>query len=332
MNRDVFLNLLSRKLSNELSESGSAELEKAARENEEFAALDKSLSNYSPREPVSTVQTDRHLQKVWERIGIQDSEHVQPKKTISLDPLVWKIAAAVLVFLTAGLLYTYLPGADQMQMAEVRTGNDKLFITLDDGTSVWLNKNSSLRYNEAFGQKVRKVELSGEAFFDVAKNPAVPMNIEAGKIIISVKGTAFNVQAYQPANSVVVALVRGLVEVFDRDNQQNRIALKPNQQLLYSVGQSEGSKFSISDIHMAGSLSKLQWRNDSLVFRKEKFRNLAVQLEDKYQVKIEIRDERLKEKRFSGMFSDEKLSEAMEALKLSYPFQYQIKDKQVIIE
>ena len=333
MKREDFLNLLSRKISNELSDSERERLDKALLDNPEYVALEKVLAEHSHSIAIHEANLTANLEKVWEDIREQEDNSAQSPDLANGNPfkIIWRIAAAILVIVTAGSLFTYISHYHSTPMVEISSGDEKLFITLDDGSSVWLNKNTILQYNQDFGTDKREIVLKGEAFFDVIKNQKVPMVIEAGNLLIKVKGTAFNVEAYNSSQKVVVALVRGLVEVFDRDNQKNRVELKPSQQLSYSNG-SEGSYFSIAGLSAELNRELSLWRTDSLVFRKEKLQNLATQLEKKYEVKIEIRNEKLKEKRFSGSFTDENINQAIEALKLSFPFKYQIREKHVIIE
>ena len=106
--------------------------------------------------------------------------------------------------------------------------------------------------------------------------------------------------------------------------------------LLYAVVKKPGKGleqlFTVQTPASSAEIPKLKWTQDSLVFKKEKLKELAAQLEKKYKVKIEIRNEQLKNKRFSGMFTGESLKDALEALKLSYPFVYAIDGQLIVID
>lgn len=106
--------------------------------------------------------------------------------------------------------------------------------------------------------------------------------------------------------------------------------------LLYAVVKRPGMRleqlFEVKTLSSPTKAPELKWTQDSLVFKKEKLRDLAAQLEKKYKVKIEIRNEQLKNKRFTGIFSGEELKDALEALRLSYPFVYVIDGQLIVID
>lgn len=100
-------------------------------------------------------------------------------------------------------------------------------ITLADGTQVWLNAESSLRYPVAFSGKERKVEITGEAYFEVAKNANMPFYVTANEVSVKVLGTHFNVNAYGDENTLKVTLLEGLVNV---SKGMANLKLTPGQQ------------------------------------------------------------------------------------------------------
>jgi transmembrane sensor len=338
MKKHYFLALLSKKLRNEISDEDDEQLQDAINHNDAYKKLADELSAYfqTTSNPASNVQ-DR-LEKTWEMID-QAKEPFQAKYDHHATPaspfrLILKIAAVLLIMLTAGTLsyYALRPAHDE-QFATLNSAENKLFITLDDGTRVWLNLNSSIRYNEGFGTVKREVFLKGEAFFDVVSDKKVPLVIHARSIDITVKGTAFNVNAYKELPGAEVLLVRGSVEVKNRLDNSQKVVLKPSEKLIVTEGSADPSGlFRIVTASAPAQLQALTWTNDSIVFKKEKLKDLAIQLEKKYSVRIDIRDEQLKNRRFSGTFTGESISEALDALKLSYPFSYTLNNKLILID
>ncbi|RYH21996.1 hypothetical protein EON65_19830 [archaeon] len=132
---------------------------------------------------------------------------------------------------TGFLTYKLLNHPADQQLETVITTNKKAFRMLDDGTKIWLNKNSTFSYNKAFGKDKREITLTGEAYFDVARNTAIPLFIHAGDIDIEVKGTAFNVNAYKDSRIIQVALVRGLIQITDRSDLKRKVLLHPSEKL-----------------------------------------------------------------------------------------------------
>lgn len=224
-------------------------------------------------------------------------------------------------------------------------------ITLPDSTIVWLNSDTQLSYDENLNEgKERKVKLSGEAFFDVAHNKDRPFIITTDKIQIKVLGTAFNVKAYPKDSITETALIRGLVELTVRDRPTQKILLRPaekisvveNKQLKEEERslQSKPSdrKLILEDIKAVAVgdqeiIQETSWTNDMLVFKNELFEEMVPRLERWYNVTIEIRSERLRKRRFTGIFKDEPLEAALEALQLIEPFRYQMnEERRVLIE
>lgn len=149
----------------------------------------------------------------------------------------------------------------------------------------------------------------------------------ACNINIEVKGTAFNVNAYKTNKAIEVLLVRGLVEVSNKYNKDNKVLLNPNQLLTAPTNNQKELAFNIKTVDTIPVKNIALSYLDTLVFKKEKLKDLAKQLKKKYQVVINIKTDALKEKRFSGMFGKESLSEALEALRISFPFSYKIDSK-----
>ena len=321
MNRDEFLDLLSRKLSPGLTEPEQRQFNAACRENGLYARLAAELLWPAP---LDNGQTQASLDKVWQQIGASP-EIVAAPVAPRIVPLWFKVAAAILLMIGAGLFVFQLQKDKVAVTADLALAatTQKIFKTLEDGTTVYLNRNTHITYNTAFGQAKREISLQGEAFFDVAKNAKVPLHIQVGSIHITVKGTAFNVA--QTPGKVAISLVRGHILVTNAGRKA--IALSPNH-LLIAVG----TTFHVSVLDTILKATTTSWTRDSLVFKKEKLANLAILLEKKYAVRIEIKNEKLKHKQFSGVIKKEALNEVLEALKLSYPFSYVVTNKVVTIK
>ncbi|MES2276523.1 MAG: FecR family protein [Bacteroidota bacterium] len=320
MNRENFLKLLTRKLAKELTAEEQQQFDEACNNNPEYRQIANEL--------LVTTSTAHHLpqaalKKAWQQIK-QAEEQVPEQPARRLNSYWLKMAAAVLLMISAGLVfYLNQKHGEAVPLLSLNSTYQKLYKTLDDGTTICLNRNSVIQYNVDFGKTKREITLQGEAFFDVAKNPAVPLFIHVGEIIIEVKGTAFNVS--QQPKQIAIALVRGHIMVSNKADEH--VALNPNEQLIAS-----SNSFKVLALDTTLKVAAINWTGDSLVFKKEKLINLALLLEKKYRVKIEIRNEKLKLKQFSGVIKKEQLTEALDALKLSFPFSYVVSNKVVTIK
>ena len=235
---------------------------------------------------------------------------------------------------------------------QISTKNgSKTNLVLPDGTKVWLNSGSQLTYDKTYGNKLREVSLTGEAYFDVVKNPERPFLIHTRKMDIKVVGTAFNVKCYPGEKTTETCLVRGSIEVTLKDREE-KIMLKPNEKLIINNNddvrvkdkaavkaekttvQAEKPIISLSHLTLLpvdNTIIETAWVQNRLVFSGESFEDVALKMERWYNVKIEFADEKLKEEKLTGNFEKETMVEALNALQLVAPFSYTIKNDQVII-
>lgn len=242
-----------------------------------------------------------------------------------------------------------LPVSNKTSVSEVSTkSGSRTKIKLPDGTSVWLNVSSKLEYdNQHFGEKIREVTLTGEAYFDVVKNKEKPFIIHANKINIKVTGTAFNVKAYPDEKNTETSLIRGSIEVTVK-GRKGKIMMKPNDKLIISNGIDENritkkadsivENSSLTMGHLTLSKGKktveeTAWIDNKLVFDNETFDEVALKMERWYGVSITFADDKLKSQRLTGIFEKETVSEALKALQqVSSPvFKYKINNQSINI-
>jgi len=226
----------------------------------------------------------------------------------------------------------------------------KTNMVLPDGTKVWLNAGSTMTYDRDYGVNVREVSLTGEAYFDVIKNPEKPFIIHTSKINIKVLGTAFNVRCYPDEKNTETSLVRGSLEVTMKDRQEKFI-LKPNEKLIISNNDSGPGKTNdtvkktaqtqepvdvielshLSLLPQDNSIVETSWVNNRLVFRSETFEDVALKMERWYAVSIVFKDEKLKAKKFTGVFENESADQALAAMQLTTAFSYKIINEEIVI-
>jgi ferric-dicitrate binding protein FerR (iron transport regulator) len=223
-------------------------------------------------------------------------------------------------------------------------------LILPDGSLVYLNSGSTIRYPARFDHSTRNVYLDGEAFFDVKKDPLNPFYVETRDITIKVLGTKFNIKSYCDENTIETTLVTGSIELFSNrniiSNKKPLIVLKPKQQAIFEKQTGEISisdqtenpgKTTIKPVRSLLVQSKIDvnpviaWKDNRLIFREENFADLSRKLERWYDVEIKIQDEELARASFSGVFVNETIEQALNALKIATPFQYQMNKNNIII-
>jgi transmembrane sensor len=274
------------------------------------------------------------------------------KKIFLIGGLV--VLAAAIIFISFSYNSTTALAKDKIAKSEVSTKNgSRTKIQLPDGSTVWLNSSSKLVYdNEHFGTGIREVSLTGEAYFDVVKNPAKPFVIHTAKMDIKVLGTAFNVKCYPGEKTTETSLIRGSVEVTLKDRQE-KIMMKPNEKLIINNDEVKQAVAPVKPIitsqkaeplkerpiielrnHLTlypadNSIVETAWKENRLVFSSETLEEIALKMERWYGVTIIIASEKLKKELLTGAFEVETIYQALGALQLTTPFTYKM-DKNVI--
>lgn len=238
----------------------------------------------------------------------------------------WSIAASILiVFGAAWYALSYVETAEKsvtrtvMVITKTKRGETKKLI-LSDGSSVWLNGNTSIRYPERFLGEKREVELiEGEAYFDIKHNERKPFQVKAGKTLTNVLGTAFNITSYHWLGTINVSVSKGKVAV-------NNHILLPNDQLAYSKANGE------SRVRKMQSSKVISWMQGQLVFNNESMQSLARQLEDKFFVEIRFADKKIAESHITGRFEwSESIYNILEAISLTNGLSYETKGSVITI-
>lgn len=249
--------------------------------------------------------------------------HLRKKRTFLFS--MRKIAgyAAIMVFsvLSTYLLMTYSTGENDelVRYQEFSTPpGQRAKVLLADGTEVWLNANSTLRYPERFDLKQRQVELHGEAFFEVKKNEGKPFTVKTSRMDIKVTGTKFNVNAYQTEKYFVASLVEGTISVSCMNDWDKTFTLKPQQQIIVSDNSSDVSSFENTDF--------MSWKDGVFIFDDMLLADIIKKLELYYDVSIIVESKKLGNFRYTGKFRQrDGVETVLKKLQIVYPFTY-IKD------
>lgn len=165
-------------------------------------------------------------------------------------------------------------------------------LVLADGTIVWLNSDSELKFPVAFTGAKRRVFLKGEAYFDVAKNPDLPFVVDVARMEVEVLGTQFNINAYREGGVFQTTLVSGKVQVYDLRKAEHVILL-PNQQARVKDGH-----LSVLDVDASEYTS---WREGKFYFESEPLLEIVAQLERWYDIDFFFSREELKNYEFTGV-------------------------------
>ena len=273
-----------------------------------------------------SLKADIDVDEAWEKLNTILPKVRTRKNSINLD-ILWKVAASVLLVVAGGIGSLWMSGyfshEQQTAIIELKASKgEKSQATLADGSHVWLNSQTVLKYDAL---NPRKVTMQGEAFFDVKKDHDHPFEVTTPsgmKVIVT--GTKFNLRSFAEEPFVETTLEEGKVTIEGEDN--HRLAeLNPGQQAQYKVGENKASVRNVST-----ELYSL-WKNNELRFTDISFADLIPRIERWYGVTISLENNRKNNDKFTMTIKTESLRELLNMMQLTSKFNYEIKGEQVKI-
>ncbi|WP_205945875.1 FecR family protein [Pedobacter hiemivivus] len=196
-------------------------------------------------------------------------------------------------------------------------------VTLPDGTKVWLNAASKLRFPVAFSANERNVELSGEAYFEVAKDRQRPFKVKSAQQEITVLGTHFNVNAYSDDAFAKTTLLEGSVRV---NKGSSQALLTPGQQAVSNTGSTVINVRKGVDVN-----ESVAWKNGLFMFEQEDIFSIMNKIARWYDIEVEYRGD-LKGKKYSGNISKfEDVTEVLKTMQFTGTIQFRVEGRRIIV-
>lgn len=274
-------------------------------------------------------KTDKETEEeMWQNLR-QKTGDAQKQIRFGIPAAIYRIAATILLPVCIGLgAYTFRNNMTYKNLENeiVETVVDrgqKASLTLPDGTKVWLNSATKLTYSSNYNRKERTVQLEGEAYFEVAKNPEKKFTVSCNGLNIEALGTTFNVKGYPTDKTVSTSLLEGKVKVY---NDKNSILLAPQQRLNYNKINKDFIQTEIKDTREIDF-----WRRNILYFRSASLEEIATTLERMYGITVVFETEELKKIPFSGSIRNNSLSNVFHVISLTYPLKYKLEKDTVNI-
>lgn len=256
--------------------------------------------------------------KAWQRVNRK-----LRGKTISLGRRLWmkfQLVAAILIvplIMAFSVLYHYSGRPVKVEndhLVEVRTNPGMTtHFALPDGSFVYLNSESVLRYPATFAKAGRRVELEGEAYFDVKKEPERPFVVKTPhKTQVEVSGTTFNLEAYESQPEIHATLLTGKISfVFTQGATRHALKLNPGHKLIYDVATS-GTRISVTN-----GQAEAAWKDGKIIFDATPLPEALRMLEKRFHVRLNLRNPRLWKEAFTGTFTTQRLERILEVFELS---------------
>lgn len=284
-----------------------------------LSSFDKKLEAAKLIDQTASVDVDKAYHTVGNKIN-------QENQSINIFTLLTRIAAVLTLPLMAFTIWTLF--FQETEKAQVEIAQNEItwqeihspvgmrsHVVLPDGTNLWLNAGSHLRYSIPFTRENREVELTGEAFLDVKKNEQSPFVVKTAGAEVEVLGTQFNVNAWPETENITVALKEGKVK-FKFQAEEGKIKyteLNPNDFLEFDKSEKTVA------LENTNIEKYIAWHQNVMILDDTPLTELAGLLEQWYGVKVVIASEEIKRYKFTTTFDNEPLHRVLELLEISSP-------------
>lgn len=364
---DLAVNVITNNVSEKDSQSLEGELKMGAEQQKE---LEDYYYIWNSCSLIDKTATSKEIEDAYHRlkdkIKIPKKEIVLESKQRIISKEILKIAAIFILAFALGALGYYFFNFNNLKNEKIVYNEidvpygAKSQIKLPDGTNVWLNAGSALKYPKNFDRVNRDVYLKGEGYFEVSKNKKLPFVVHADDIEVKAIGTVFNVKSYPDEEIIETTLVEGMVKVTKKSTNSkkyNHVYLKPNQKVTFrrddfetvNLNEKESSKNTVKkDISTKKIENKkvpevvitekiatdlyTSWKDERWIIESEELGSLATKLERRYDIKIKFNDKNLKTFKFTGTLKDDPLEQVLKAMELTAPIVTSVSGEEVIFE
>ncbi len=261
--------------------------------------------------------------EVLESLNQAIDEDLRSNRPSRFPATTWRVAASVALVLAAGLwLYLARIPADIHYLTATAKRGEQITVTLSDGSVVRLNAESSITYPEQLAAAdTRTVQLSGEAFFEVARDESKPFVIRSGNMVTTVLGTSFNIRAYPQDETFAVTVATGKVKVEARNEHDENTAselLVPGEQALFDKSSANITRKQVSlEKHLA-------WKEGTILLESASLKDATDVLGRWYNVDFVFENPALKTCVIDGKFRNDKLENILENLRFLMGIEYRI--------
>lgn len=239
---------------------------------------------------------------------------------------VLKYAAIIVLSFSVGILLMYFANvhSNNTELASITSPRGQITsLTLFDGSIVWLNSESTIKYASNFNRRKREVYVEGEAYFEVVKNTKRPFIVNIGKSQVKVHGTKFNVKAYPTDQYVETVLIEGKVEFIDNNRS---LFLEPNQRIALSKETGRIEK------GLVDTKETMAWKEGKVYFNNQSLSLIIQQLERWYELEFHFNESEIANYHFTGVINREKSIEYnLKIIQLTNKIDFKFSEGKVVI-
>lgn len=264
------------------------------------------------------------LNKVWDKVT-ENIEEQKQVRTVSLSKKILRYAAVIipLIILGTGIFYTIQKLNNKVNFITYNAPSGvRSKINLSDGSTIWLQPNSQIKYPKSFTHENREIYFNGQGYFKIAKNPEKPFIVHTQDVDVTVLGTQFYLKAKLSDNHVETGLITGKVKVSGKNSNK---VLNPDDIVTYS--RLDHEFLALKNI----SSNTYQWENGSIVFDNCNFNTVLKDISDWYNLDLEVSPQLNINSNITLTIREESVFEIMEILKKIVPIEYDIDKNKVEI-
>ncbi|MDU1905522.1 MAG: FecR family protein [Dysgonomonas sp.] len=315
LNDEIIEQLITKYLAGEISSEEKEILEKGLDENEEYRKLFYHLKNIWEVANPPFNPNDIDTSKAYENI----KPHIR-KKSKKVDFIIYwqRIASIMLLPLLALSAYFILKDSGKIEYSETfqeifTPYGSRSLIDLPDGSKVWLNAGSSLKYPIKFTDNSRKVFLEGEGYFEVQSDKENPFIVQTKSMDIKATGTKFNIEAYKNDTTTAVTLVSGAVDILFGKKEES---LSPGERIHYN---NQNSSYKVKQ---TDTFKWCSWKDGIYAFRNDPLADVFKKLGQTYNIDFIIKDKEIAQYVYRATFEGESLDQILHLLQVSAPIRY----------
>ena len=253
-----------------------------------------------------------------------------PAKNRTLKTWFYRVAAVLALPIMLGIGW-YLGSSktnNETQMCEVTAPKGQISkCVLADGTEVWLNAGTTLKYDPTLKGSIREVNLDGEAYFKVTKNRHKPFAVNTKYAQVKVLGTIFNLKAYSGEDKIETTLEEGSVEFSLNGSAAKPVEMKPGEQVVFNISEKKITLGKVETyLHTA-------WKDGKFVFKDADLKTIIAELERLYDVRIHLQNDSLMQLHFRGMFEyEQNIFSALETLERTTNMKYRMNGRDIWLQ
>ena len=302
-------------------------------ESDENRQLFRQLVDLWEADQIVKREKDFNPDQIWARLESRmNKKGSHASRFVRLKQLSRIAAIIILTLLIGGTAHYFLqkltrPSFTSSGIVEYTAlYGSKTNLKLPDGSFVWLNAGTTLKYDQGFGNENRDITLSGEAYFEVAENRRLPFMVKAREISVMALGTKFNVKVYPDEKVIEIILLEGSVKVQNHTPGVKRsVILEPHQKAVF---QDDRNDFVVSAIK---NMADVSWFTGKWIIKNTRLENLAKLLERRYNIDFKFDDERIKDYEFGCIIKDETIEQVLTAITYLAPVKYRIINNHVTL-